>query len=164
MENLFAPWRMSYILGPKDMDCVFCLSDHPEEDADKFILGRGKLCFVLMNRYPYANGHIMAAPLRHVADLADLTADESAELMFWLQAGLRAVRSALRPDGVNIGLNLGEIAGAGIKNHLHFHLVPRWQGDASFMSVCAQTRVIPETLAETYAKLAPLFTFQKLHQ
>lgn len=155
---------MPYILGPKDPNCIFCVPDHPEHDAERFILARGKLCFVLMNRYPYTNGHIMAAPLRHVADLADLTPEESGELMFWVRAGLQAVRTALRPDGVNIGLNLGEVAGAGVKDHLHVHLVPRWQGDASFISVCGQTRVIPETLAQTYAKLAPIFASKPLHQ
>jgi len=154
---------MSYILGPKEKGCVFCIPENPENDAASFILARGRLCFVIMNRYPYTNGHLMVAPLRHVADLTELSDDESVEAMFWLSTSLTALRNSLRPDGVNIGLNLGEAAGAGIKEHLHFHLVPRWNGDTSFMSVCARTRIIPEDLPETFAKLAPLMASHVPH-
>lgn len=158
METLFAPWRMSYILGPKATQCVFCVPENQKDDQAAYILARGRLCFVLMNRYPYANGHLMVAPLRHVGDIVDLDDKESVEIMFWLRKSVAALREALSPDGLNVGLNLGEVAGAGIKDHLHFHLVPRWQGDASFMTVCAQARVIPESLSETYARLAPFFS------
>lgn len=158
MDVLFAPWRMSYILDPKPDRCIFCVPENPDQDATGYILARGRLCFVLMNRYPYTNGHLMVAPFRHLADLADLSDEESSELMAWLRLCVTALRKALLPDGINIGLNLGEVAGAGIAKHLHVHVVPRWQGDASFMTVCAETRVLPEGLSETYAKLAPFLT------
>jgi ATP adenylyltransferase len=163
MDVLFAPWRMSYILGPKDKDCVFCIPENADNDASSYILARGRLCFVIMNRYPYTNGHLMVAPRRHVADLTDLSGDESAEIMFWLRTAVTALRKSLCPEGVNIGLNLGEAAGAGIKEHLHFHIVPRWHGDASFMSVCAKTRVVPEDLSKTYAKMVPFLAFDATH-
>jgi ATP adenylyltransferase len=158
MDILLAPWRMGYILQPKSKECLFCIPENQEKDASGYILARGRLCFVLMNRYPYTNGHLLVVPFRHVADLADISDEESSEAMFWLRSCVAALRKALKPDGINIGLNLGEVAGAGIANHLHFHVVPRWQGDTSFMTVCAETRILPEGLSETYAKLAPFFT------
>lgn len=158
MDVLFAPWRMEYILGPKADTCIFCIPESPRDDATEKILARGKLCFVIMNRYPYTNGHLMVAPYRHVADLNHLTAPEAQEFMDWTRKCVQALRTALHPDGLNIGLNLGEAAGAGIQDHLHQHIVPRWHGDASFISVCGHARVIPEHLAATYARLAPLLS------
>ena len=137
---------MDYILGPKPDSCVLCLPpDDLSHDEERLVLYRGKTAFVIMNKFPYNNGHIMVAPLRHVMDLPLLAAEESTEIMELLK------------QCINVGLNLGEAAGAGIRDHLHFHLVPRWNGDSSFMAVMSETRVIPDHLASTYTKLKPLF-------
>ncbi|WP_051822423.1 HIT family protein [Desulfonatronum thiodismutans] len=157
MDTLFAPWRMEYVLGPKADNCIFCLPESTERDHDQLVLVRGRLCFVVMNRYPYTNGHLMVAPYRHVPDLTDLDKAEADEMTALLQRSVRVLREALGPDGFNIGLNLGNVAGAGIQDHLHMHIVPRWHGDTSFMTVCGQTRVVSEHLSATHAKLAPLF-------
>ncbi|SDB32703.1 Diadenosine tetraphosphate (Ap4A) hydrolase [Desulfonatronum thiosulfatophilum] len=157
MDTLFAPWRMEYILGPKADDCVFCIPESTATDSEGYVLVRGTLCFVIMNRYPYANGHLMVAPFRHVPDLTDLDDRESAEMMYWIRGAVQALRQALNPEGFNVGVNLGDVAGAGIQEHLHVHVVPRWHGDTSFMTVCGHTRVVPEHLSSTYARLAPLF-------
>ncbi|TVQ99918.1 MAG: HIT domain-containing protein [Desulfovibrionales bacterium] len=157
MNTLFAPWRMEYVLSPKEDGCIFCLAESTSQDQNNLVLVRGKLCFVIMNRYPYANGHLMVAPYRHGPDLTELNEAEATELTFWMQHAVRVLREAISPDGFNIGLNLGDVAGAGIQDHLHMHIVPRWHGDTSFMTVCSQTRVVPEDLATTHAKLAPLF-------
>ena len=154
MNTLFAPWRMEYILGPKADACVFCLPESTARDQDDLVLHRGNLCFVVMNRYPYANGHLLVAPFRHVPDLTDLNDAESAEVMLLTRLSVRILREALNPEGFNVGVNLGSVAGAGIQEHLHVHVVPRWQGDTSFMTVCGHTRVVSEHLPATYAKLA----------
>ena len=157
METLWAPWRMDYILGPKPDECVFCIPEHTRQDEERLILYRGEHCFVIMNKYPYNNGHLMVAPYRHVSCITDLTAEERHEAVD-LQARCVAVfEKAFQPQGVNAGLNLGEAAGAGIAAHLHFQLVPRWNGDASFMVVFGETNVIPEHILATYRRLNPLF-------
>ena len=143
---LWAPWRMDYILGPKPDSCVLCLPpDDLSHDEER------------LNKFPYNNGHIMVAPLRHVMDLPLLAAEESTEIMELLKQCTTILREFFKPQGINVGLNLGEAAGAGIRDHLHFHLVPRWNGDSSFMAVMSETRVIPDHLASTYTKLKPLF-------
>jgi ATP adenylyltransferase len=157
MATLFAPWRMEYVLGPKADDCVLCLPGSTARDRDQLVLVRGRLCFVIMNRYPYTNGHLMVSPYRHVPDLTDLNDAEAREMTDLLQRSVRALREALGPDGFNIGMNLGSVAGAGVRDHLHMHVVPRWHGDTSFMTVCGQTRVVSENLTATFDKLAPLF-------
>lgn len=158
MRVLWAPWRMEYILGSKPDSCVLCLPpQQAEEDARRLVLHRGRYAFVIMNKFPYNNGHLMVVPFRHVTDLPDLTPEESGEIMDLLQLSTTVLREHFHPQGINIGLNLGEAAGAGIRDHLHFHLVPRWNGDSSFMAVMDETRVIPEHLASTYQKLNPLF-------
>ena len=135
---------MDYILGPKPDSCVLCLPpDDLSHDEERLVLYRGKTAFVIMNKFPYNNGHIMVAPLRHVMEL--------------LKQCTTILREFFKPQGINVGLNLGEAAGAGIRDHLHFHLVPRWNGDSSFMAVMSETRVIPDHLASTYTKLKPLF-------
>lgn len=154
---LWAPWRMEYILGPKPDACVFCLPEHRDEDEARLVLHRGRHNFVIMNKYPYNNGHLMVTPYRHVMNLVDLAPEESHETMDLLQACVGILTDHFRPQGVNIGLNIGEASGAGIREHLHFHLVPRWVGDASFMAVACDTRVVPEALSSTYAHLKPLF-------
>ena len=158
MKTLSAPWRIDYILGPKPDTCVFCLPDNRDEDEDRLVLYRGKYSFVIMNKYPYSNGHIMVTPYRHVQCLTDLPAEEAHETMDLLQVCTEILKTCFNsPPGINIGLNIGEAAGAGIREHLHFHLVPRWNGDHSFMAVMAETMVIPEHLRSTYNKLKPFF-------
>lgn len=157
MEVLWAPWRLDYILGPKPDTCVFCLPEHTDEDEERLILYRGTYNFVIMNKFPYNNGHLMVTPYRHVMNLADLTADEAHENMDLLQKCVTILKQRFNPGGINIGLNLGDAAGAGIREHLHFHLVPRWNGDSSFMAVMGEARVIPEYLHSTYAALRLLF-------
>jgi ATP adenylyltransferase len=152
---------MEYILGPKPDSCVFCIPehapDHPGEDRDRLVLARAEHCFVIMNKFPYNSGHLMICPNRHVSCLTELSPLESVEMMAALTVCTDIVRKAFRPQGINIGLNLGEAAGAGIATHLHFQLVPRWNGDNSFMAVFGQTHVIPELLLETYDRIKPRF-------
>ncbi len=157
MQNLWAPWRIDYILGPKPDECVFCLPEHTDEDRERLILYRGKHCFVIMNKYPYNNGHLMVTPYRHIMNLVECGAEEMQEMMCLLQECVRIVQKLFNPQGMNLGLNLGEAAGAGIREHLHFHVVPRWNGDSSFMAVFSETRVIPEHLLASYDKLKPHF-------
>ncbi|MDL2266360.1 HIT domain-containing protein [Desulfovibrio sp. OttesenSCG-928-G15] len=157
MKQLWAPWRIEYILGPKPDSCVFCLPEHTGEDEERLILFRGAYNFVIMNKFPYNNGHLMVTPYRHLMNLCDLEREESVEAMLLLQSCTGILQRHFSPQGVNIGLNLGEAAGAGIREHLHFHLVPRWNGDSSFMAVMDEVRVVPEHLASTYAALKPFF-------
>lgn len=157
MKHLWAPWRIDYILGPKPDSCVFCLPEGEEEDAERLILHRGERVFVVMNKYPYANGHLLVCPYRHVMLLADLTREEAHECMDVMQACMPILQEHFHCGGVNVGLNQGEAAGAGIREHLHFHMVPRWNGDSSFISVMDDVRTIPQHLSETYAALRPMF-------
>jgi ATP adenylyltransferase len=158
MKQLWCPWRIQYILGPKPDACVFCLPEHENEDEERLVLYRGKGNFVIMNKFPYTNGHLMVTPFRHCMHLCDLTPDESQEMMTLLQQCTAILQQSFSPQGINVGLNLGEAAGAGIREHLHFHLVPRWNGDSSFMAVMDEVRVIPEHLRNTYATLKPFFS------
>jgi ATP adenylyltransferase len=157
MEVLWAPWRLDYILGPKPDECVFCIPEHPDEDERRLVLWRGRTCFVIMNNFPYNNGHLMVTPYRHVSCLTDLTEEEAQECMAAMRRSVAVLKTAFRPHGINAGFNLGEAAGAGIAAHLHFQIVPRWNGDASFMAVFGETNVIPEHLLSTYRRLKPLF-------
>jgi len=157
MKRIWAPWRIEYILGPKPDECIFCIPQSPEEDRKRYILHRARHCYVMMNRFPYNNGHLMISPYRHVSGLVDLQARESHELMDLLSRTSGILQKQFTPDGMNIGLNLGEVAGAGIEEHLHFHLVPRWSGDHSFMAVLGETMVIPEHLDAAFDRLKPEF-------
>lgn len=157
MKPLWAPWRIDYILGPKPDACVFCLPEHSKEDAKRLVLHRAKHCFVIMNRFPYSSGHLMVTPYRHVDTMTDLSPEESYEIMDYLRLSSDILQQVFHPQGINVGLNQGEAAGAGIEEHLHFHLVPRWTGDHSFMAVSASTTVLPEHLDATHAKLRPHF-------
>lgn len=142
---------------PTERACVFCgLLEATDEDGER-ILRREELAFITLAKYPYNPGHLLVLPTRHVGDLEDLTADEHAAISGLLARGVRALRAAAEPHGFNVGLNLGRIAGAGIPEHLHWHVVPRWSGDTNFMPVVGQTRVLPELLEETFEKLAPRF-------
>lgn len=157
MDVLWAPWRMDYILGPKPDGCVFCVPPHTGEDRERLILARARHNFVIMNKFPYNSGHLMVTPYRHVSCLTELSPEEATEMMAMLQTTTAIIKEAFRPHGVNAGLNLGEAAGAGIAAHLHFQLVPRWNGDNSFMAVFGQAHVIPELLLETYDRIKPRF-------
>ena len=151
MEIKFTPWRMPYIKGPHPKGCVLCQAPAENDDQRNLLLYRGERCFILLNLYPYNNGHVMVAPYAHVADLGNLEAETATELMALTQRCVRALRQVYNPQGFNLGMNLGRVAGAGIADHLHMHIVPRWQGDMNFMPLIGGTKMIPETLEETYA-------------
>ncbi len=155
MERLWAPWRMEYIerIGKEEKGCIFCVKAAESQDAENFILYRGKSVFILLNTFPYTNGHLLVAPYRHLAALTELGEEEARELLSAAALGVNALQRAMRPDGFNLGLNLGRPAGAGIADHIHLHIVPRWSGDTNFMTVCGETKVIPESLPDTLKKL-----------
>ncbi|PPD57456.1 HIT family protein [Dehalogenimonas etheniformans] len=157
MEQIWAPWRMQLIEGPKKDGCIFCDLPGEGEDRKNLVLHRGKQAFVIMNAFPYTAGHLMVAPFRHVARLADLTPGEKAELMDLVAKCETVLSDAMRPEGFNVGFNLGRAAGAGVDKHLHCHIVPRWVGDTNFMPVLGETRVINEALDKTYEKLKEYF-------
>jgi ATP adenylyltransferase len=161
-ERLWSPWRMEYIRRGEDGQaggCIFCALPAARADQDQanHLLARGELSFVLLNAFPYNPGHLMAAPYRHVGDYEEVTAAELAEMTAFAGRAIRAMREESGPHGFNLGMNLGEVAGAGIADHLHLHLVPRWGGDTSFMPVVGRTKVLPELLDETYRRLRPYF-------
>lgn len=160
MDYLWTPWRMAYLKGdlpPTTNECIFCAKATTDDDSVEHILYRGEYCFVALNRFPYNNGHLMVIPYRHVGDLSELAADARDELMAITQGALRVLRAAYNPEGFNIGINLGSAAGAGIAEHLHQHIVPRWSGDTNYMTVVGHTRVIPEWIDEMYGHLKPLW-------
>lgn len=159
MERLWAPWRMEYILSPKTENCIFCDKPQQTNDRDNLILYRGASNFVIMNYYPYNNGHMMIVPYRHVANLEDLSINEQTEMMRILAKCSEIVKQTMQSDGLNIGMNLGKVAGAGIDDHLHFHIVPRWNGDTNFMPVLGHTKVISQALYETWDALKKYFQF-----
>ena len=152
MQHLFAPWRFAYVSQAESPGgCIFCAA--ARDDADSLTVARNEHAFALLNRYPYTSGHTMVAPYAHVGDLSDLDADALVGVMRLAQRVVRALQQVYRPHGFNVGFNLGEAAGAGIADHVHLHVVPRWRGDTNFMSVTADVRVLPEDLRETRAKL-----------
>ena len=153
MDRIFAPWRIRYILAPKPKDCIFCQAPREKDDRKNLVLFRGKTCYIIMNRNPYNPGHVMVCPYRHVASTEDLTDEELLEAMKLVNLSIEVIREAMSPDGFNIGVNIGKVAGAGIAAHLHIHIVPRWNGDTSFMPILADVQIIPEALEETYEKL-----------
>ncbi len=157
MKHLWAPWRMPYILGEKDVDCILCTKPKEKKDKANFILFRGPLGFVMMNLYPYNNGHLMVSPYQHTSSLEELDEPTLTYLMFLMKKSVVALKKSSKPDGINVGLNLGRAAGAGIDQHLHFHIVPRWNGDTNFMTITSRTRVVPESLENTYRRLKPYF-------
>ena len=157
MEQIWAPWRIQYIQMEKPEDCILCQKPKQDGDEENYILYRGRANFVILNSYPYNPGHLMVAPYRHVAVLDELTSDELGEHFEIVCRCTRLLREVFNPQGFNLGINLGKVAGAGIDDHIHTHIVPRWQGDTNFMPVIAEARVIPEALAETYAKLKGRF-------
>jgi len=152
MKTLWAPWRIEYIAGEKEEGCIFC--DKPNEGRDKenLILYKGDTGFIIMNRYPYSNGHLMAVPYKHTNDMSELNEDERLELMN-LTTKCIEILDIMNPDGFNVGMNLGTAGGAGINDHLHFHVVPRWNGDTNFMPLIGDVKIMPEYLEDTYKTL-----------
>jgi ATP adenylyltransferase len=153
VKTLWAPWRMEYILDEKEKECIFCAA----LTERNLTLYTGALSMVMMNKYPYINGHLLVAPKRHVATLDELTMEEMGDLLKTVRESMGVLKRVMRPDGFNVGLNLGIVAGAGVEQHLHFHIVPRWHGDTNAMTVFAEVRVIPEHLEATRRNLKPHF-------
>jgi ATP adenylyltransferase len=157
MKTLWAPWRMEYILGKKEPECIFCSYPKKNNDRDNLILCRSAHNFVMMNKYPYNNGHLMVVPYIHTSTIDNLADEVLLDFMKVTQYSLKCLKEAFRPEGFNIGINIGAVAGAGMEEHVHLHMVPRWAGDTSFMSVLGEIRVVPEHIMETYYKLHPIF-------
>jgi len=157
MEQIWAPWRIEYIRREKPEGCILCEKPKQSSDAMNYILYRGDKNFVIMNAYPYNPGHLMIAPYRHIANLEELTDEELHEHFEMVSRSIKILRQAFNPGGFNIGINMGKVAGAGIDEHVHTHVVPRWQADTNFMPVVSEVRVVPEALAETYKKLKDKF-------
>lgn len=153
MKRIWAGWRMKYILGDKAHDCVFCGALQANDDAANFIVHRDERVALMLNLYPYINGHLLVVPYVHLGDLVDLDQETLADMMRLTTKGLRLLRAAVNPHGFNVGLNLGQAAGAGIQDHVHIHIVPRWENDTNFLPVLGDVRVIPELLDDTYNKL-----------
>jgi ATP adenylyltransferase len=157
MEKLWAPWRLEYIQGPEDDQCVFCIDDNPVDDKARLIVSRGEQCYVIMNRYPYSNGHMMVSPYRHLSDPASLTHEEIQEMHRLMVNCQSVLTDCCAAQGFNVGWNFGEAAGAGVTGHIHMHVVPRWSGDCNFMTTLAETRVIPQHIERTYSLLTKAF-------
>jgi ATP adenylyltransferase len=156
-HRIWAPWRLPYIKGDKTEECIFCSKPEDGDDPGNYIVHRGKVCFVILNTFPYTNGHLMVAPYAHEAGLEDLDGETLAEMMRLVQQGVRALGETYRPEGYNIGANQGRVAGAGFEGHVHMHVVPRWGGDTNFMPVLGDTRVMPQSLDDSYAALVEHF-------
>jgi ATP adenylyltransferase len=155
-QRIWAPWRLPYVKGAsKDSEdeCIFCTKPAADDDEANLIVHRGERCFVILNLFPYTNGHLMVAPYEHLATLGDLDPDTLAEMMRLTQRAMAVLEEKYEPHGYNVGFNQGRVAGAGVEHHIHMHVVPRWGGDTNFMPVLADTRVMPETLEDSYAVL-----------
>ena len=157
MDYLWTPWRYAYVTaGEKNTGCIFCDLPKLGNDAKARIVHRGQRCYIVLNTFPYTPGHVMVVPFAHLDELQKLPHDAAHEMMDLSQTMERVLRQLYKPDGVNLGMNIGKAAGAGVAGHIHMHVLPRWHGDVSFMTTVAETRMLPEDLAETYAKLKPL--------
>lgn len=154
MKTMWAPWRMEYILGEKEGGCVFCKA---ADNHDGLTLYTGNRTIVVMNKFPYTNGHLLVAPLRHISTLDQLTRDEMGDMMATIQQSVDILKQVMSAEGFNVGLNLGKVAGAGVEEHLHFHIVPRWVGDVNALAVFGEIRVVSEHLQATYQNLKPYF-------
>lgn len=158
MQQLWAPWRMPYIEeGERQPGCLFCNKVRENRDEDNYILYRAERCFVMMNLYPYNSGHLMVVPYQHVGRIEEIHPETGAELFQVVQLATNALQECMSPDGFNTGINQGKVSGAGVADHIHVHIVPRWNGDTNFMPVLADTKVMPELLSATASKLRPLF-------
>jgi ATP adenylyltransferase len=161
MDYLWTPWRYAYIrdaAGKEETGCIFCEFPRAGDDARHLIVYRGEHCYLILNAYPYTSGHVMIVPYEHVAELGRLSAGAAGEMMALSQRVEQALREVYRPDGINLGMNIGKAAGAGIAGHIHMHALPRWTADSNFMTVIGETRVLPEDLATTYRRLKERFT------
>jgi ATP adenylyltransferase len=162
VDRLWTPWRRAFVEGAADTrsyndECFLCAAPAQHDDTANLIVMRSKSVFVLLNLYPYNTGHLLIVPYIHEGDLARLDPDIASEMMAITQRSVDVVHQVYKPDGFNVGMNLGKSAGAGVPDHLHIHLVPRWNGDTNFMPIVADTKVLPESLSETYARLQPVF-------
>jgi ATP adenylyltransferase len=158
MDYLWSPWRYQYVSqGAQPAGCIFCVKAAEQRDVENLILHRARHCFALLNLYPYSTGHLMVAPYAHVASLAGVSPEGLAEMMELARTAERALEQVYHPDGLNLGMNLGKAAGAGVVGHVHMHVLPRWFADSNFMTVVGETRVIPEDLSVSYEKLKPYF-------
>lgn len=157
MERLYTPWRGQYVGGERPAGCIFCVKPTQGQDEQHLILHRSDRAYVLLNLYPYNSGHLMVVPYFHTGDLATLPADVAAEVMTLTQRSIAALTEEYRPQGFNVGMNLGEVAGGSVSAHLHLHVVPRWGGDTNFMPITGGTKVLPESLEQTYRRLLPRF-------
>jgi ATP adenylyltransferase len=155
METIFAPWRTAYIRGEKPEGCVLCRDSLRSEEL---VVREGETVYIMVNRFPYTGGHLMIVPFRHLGCMSDILPEERSELFAFMDLSVRVLTEAMKPEGFNIGMNLGRAAGAGIDDHLHIHVVPRWGGDTNYMSVIGEVRVIPEDVLGTARELRPYFT------
>ena len=154
MNHLWSPWRMAYLDGSNKVDgCVFCVAPSMQDSAENLIAHRGKRAYVILNLYPYTSGHLLIVPFEHKSNLEDLDPETRAEMMELASQSMTVLRSLYQPQGFNMGANLGAAAGAGVPEHVHLHIVPRWLGDTNFISTLGQTRVLPEALADTYERI-----------
>jgi ATP adenylyltransferase len=160
MERLWAPWRMEYIDSARDEEetgCLFCEKPNEGDDEKALILARQEKSFAMLNKYPYNSGHLMVAPFRHVGQLEDLEDEEALDMQKLLRRSIKALKEAMQPDGFNLGMNLGRVAGAGVPDHLHWHVVPRWSGDTNFMPIIGAAKVLPQALESTSMELRSRF-------
>lgn len=161
MDTLWAPWRMEYILRAKDEKpepCIFCSRIEQHADKENLILHRSRHAFIIMNRFPYNNGHLMVVPYQHTGNILNLNREEGEDMLELIQLSVEALNRVMQPHGFNIGMNLGKVAGAGVDDHVHFHIVPRWNGDTNFMPVISDTKVVSEALDKTYNKIKEVLT------
>jgi ATP adenylyltransferase len=158
MKRLWAPWRLEYIQSPEAEGCIFCINENTLEDPVRLVVARGEHSFVIMNRFPYSNGHLMISPYRHASNLAEIEDHEILEIHRLTILSQKVLQQVCAAQGFNIGWNFGKAAGAGIADHIHMHIVPRWAGDSNFMPILADTRVIPQHIERTYTLLADAFS------
>ena len=156
-QRLWAPWRLEYIKGPKPGECIFCTKPRLGDDAVAHVVARGEHAFVMLNAYPYNNGHVMVSPFEHVPSIEDLADEVLLDVMHLAQRSLAVIREVYRPEGFNLGVNQGKVAGAGVDDHVHLHVVPRWGADTNFMPVIGDTRVLPESLDDSWRALSAAF-------
>jgi ATP adenylyltransferase len=160
-DVLFAPWRYEYLVSDKEKHCIFCAAAASRDDAQSLVVSRGRRVFVVLNRYPYTNGHVMVAPYAHEAYFSESTTETLHELIATVAKAQKILVSAFHTDGLNVGVNFGSAAGAGVASHYHVHVVPRWAGDTNFMTTTAGVRVVPEELETTRSRLVPLFASEE---
>jgi ATP adenylyltransferase len=159
-QRIWAPWRLEYVKDAskdKESECIFCAARAGDDDEANLIVHRGESCFVILNKYPYTNGHLMVAPYEHVSTLQTLDAETTTEMMVLAQRGMSALEASYAPHGYNVGVNQGRVAGAGVEHHIHMHVVPRWGGDTNFMPVLGDTRVMNQTLEDSYQTVREAF-------